>query len=162
MKPEFRQKLLDNMMAIPILTTKVGSQVMLIKNLTPQLVNGSIGTIMAYSDKRTYTTAMYGPLAAEPDHMLAGKGFKRRSVQELRDAEMWGSDDEYGHENLRHDGDRLPLVRFRLMEGGTQDVLLGPESFKVEAPNGEVVAQRSQIPLIRELVSFYLDFWCDP
>ena len=41
-----------------------------------------------------------------------------------------------------------PVVRFTIADGTLRDILLKREDWKVELPNGEVQASRSQIPLI--------------
>ena len=41
-----------------------------------------------------------------------------------------------------------PLVRFSLPDGTYRDLLCHPEEFKTEAPGGEIVAKRVQVPLI--------------
>lgn len=42
----------------------------------------------------------------------------------------------------------FPVVRFTIADGSTRDLLCQRETWKVELPNGEVQAQRTQIPLI--------------
>lgn len=49
--PAKRQKLLDNMMAVGTLELKVDAQVMLVKNVSETLVNGSIGRVLAFLPK---------------------------------------------------------------------------------------------------------------
>jgi len=41
-----------------------------------------------------------------------------------------------------------PMVRFTLSDGNTRDLLCSREAWKIELPNGEVQASRSQVPLI--------------
>jgi ATP-dependent DNA helicase PIF1 len=43
---------------------------------------------------------------------------------------------------------KYPLVQFALPDGTSRQLLVQPEIWKVELPNGEVQAQRFQIPLI--------------
>jgi len=45
-------------------------------------------------------------------------------------------------------GRPLPMVRFTLADNTSRDMLIHPEEFKTEAPGGEVIARRVQIPLI--------------
>jgi ATP-dependent DNA helicase PIF1 len=42
----------------------------------------------------------------------------------------------------------FPVVRFTLADGTTRDLLCQRENWKIELPDGEVQASRSQIPLI--------------
>ncbi|KUI57461.1 ATP-dependent DNA helicase PIF1 [Cytospora mali] len=46
--PAKRQKLLENMMAVKSLELKVESQVMLVKNVSDTLVNGSVGKVLGF------------------------------------------------------------------------------------------------------------------
>lgn len=43
---------------------------------------------------------------------------------------------------------KWPLVRFTLPDGSGRTLLCQPETWKIELPNGEVQAQRQQVPLI--------------
>jgi ATP-dependent DNA helicase PIF1 len=45
-------------------------------------------------------------------------------------------------------GKVYPVIRFALPDGTSRDLLCQPEDWKVELPNGEVQAQRRQLPLI--------------
>lgn len=49
--PEKRKKLHDNMMAVAALELKVDAQVMLLKNVSETLVNGSVGKVLAFLPK---------------------------------------------------------------------------------------------------------------
>lgn len=51
---EKREKLLSNCMAPPIIHLKKGAQVMLIKNMEDNLVNGSLGKVVAFMDEATF------------------------------------------------------------------------------------------------------------
>ena len=53
-EPEYREKLLQNCMAPPVIHLKKGAQVMLIKNMEDTLVNGSIGRVVAFMDEATF------------------------------------------------------------------------------------------------------------
>lgn len=57
--PEILQKNLDNFMAPSKLNLKMGCQVMLIKNTDDQLVNGSIGTVLAFCTTQEFQEAQF-------------------------------------------------------------------------------------------------------
>lgn len=86
------------------LKLKLNAQVMLIKNLSPTLVNGSMGTVVGF----------------ETDRILDGE------------TGQW-------HES------QFPVVRFA---GEEDDLIIKPEEWRMEMPNGEVIGSRVQIPLI--------------
>ncbi|KAF5014531.1 hypothetical protein F66182_14447, partial [Fusarium sp. NRRL 66182] len=51
---QMRDRLLANCMAPPVIHLKKGAQVMLIKNMEDNLVNGSLGKIVAFMDEATF------------------------------------------------------------------------------------------------------------
>jgi ATP-dependent DNA helicase PIF1 len=129
-----RDKLLSNMMAPKSLELKVNAQVMLIKNLDEYLVNGSLGKVIGFSDERTYELSGGGGSSdTEMDERMAKA--KRKLAAFSRDSD---------HSSAI----KYPVVRFSGVDGTTRDILCQPEEWKVELPNGEVQAKRSQLPLI--------------
>ena len=112
---------------------------MLIKNMEDTLVNGSLGKVVAFMDAMTF------------DHY-------QQNEAEFHDVENMASDDENmttSRKKLKtmmsqvaSTGPIWPLVRFTLADGTSRDLLCQPESWKIELPNGEIQAQRSQVPLI--------------
>ncbi|KAK5989155.1 ATP-dependent DNA helicase PIF1 [Cladobotryum mycophilum] len=129
-----RDKLLSNMMAPKSLELKVNSQVMLIKNLDESLVNGTLGKVVAFSDEKTFD--MNSPDSFDSDMPDAmAKARKKLGA-------------------FGHDGDssssvqKFPVVQFIATDGVSRVILCQPEEWKVELPNGEVQAKRTQLPLI--------------
>ena len=45
-------------------------------------------------------------------------------------------------------GQKYPVVQFTGVDGVSRTILCQPEEWKVELPNGEIQAKRSQLPLI--------------
>jgi ATP-dependent DNA helicase PIF1 len=109
---------------------------MLIKNMDDSLVNGSLGKIRGFMNEATFE--LWGAQddagsSNEADEDAASrkkiKAFSREpgSVKDLR---------EY------------PVVQFTGTDGSHRTLLMLPEDWKVELPNGEIQAQRRQLPLI--------------
>lgn len=139
--PQHREKLLSNCMAPKTIELKKGAQVMLIKNLEDTLVNGSIGRVMAFMDESTYTehnaAAQADPAGMEgdSDDERINRARKKLKTMVHKDAGTVVTC-------------KWPLVAFMQPDGTERHMLIQPEAWKIELPNGEVQAQRQQIPLI--------------
>ena len=133
-----RDKLLSSCMAPQNMTLKKGAQVMLIKNIDDTLVNGSIGKVVAFMDEKTFDyydeneeefLATQPSLDADAERSGARKNLK-------------------GFMNPGNTSNNWPVVRFQIADGTSRDLLCQRETWKIEQPSGEVLAQRSQVPLI--------------
>jgi ATP-dependent DNA helicase PIF1 len=115
---EQRAKLLSNCMAPARLELRIDAQVMLIKNTDETLVNGSMGKVIQFVD----------PASCGKDgrEVLGG-----------------GKDGKKANTALGYKP--YPVVEFLLPNGSTKEFLVLPEIWKVELPNGEVQASRSQV-----------------
>jgi len=138
---QHRDKLLSNCMAPPTIHLKKGAQVMLIKNMEDSLVNGSIGRVVAFMDESTfdYYRDNEGDFAGgdgngDDDEQLAHARKKLKAMAHK----------EVGTTVTR----KWPLVCFVQPDGTERHLLCQPEAWKIELPNGEVQAQRQQVPLI--------------
>lgn len=201
---DMRQKLLENLMVPRKLNLKAGSQVMMLKNMDPNLVNGSIGVVIGFMSPRTFITAEEladeGELKEDEAAMKkniynlsteaelqelarlveAGGGVADDSavaIDSQAESPYFDSSSDCVFERLRgfpEDArnatfverklerrrklDELakkgkyesvyPVVRFRRMDHTFRNVLLHPETFAIENIDGDVLASRTQIPLI--------------
>ncbi|KAG5360304.1 ATP-dependent DNA helicase PIF1 [Yarrowia sp. B02] len=203
---EFRDKLLENIMVPKKLTLKAGAQVMMLKNMDPNLVNGSIGVVVGFMSPHNFIAAenaadldiinekpskrpniydvsneaelnqlnrliesgkvvgessqaseqsgfFSSPVAAESDCVFErlkafpedadNATFLQRKLERRKQLE------DLAKTNLAAmNGAVYPVVRFRRMDHTFRNVLLHPETFSVENIEGEVLASRTQIPLI--------------
>lgn len=139
--PLQREKLLGNFLATQSIMLKTEAQVMLIKNVDETLVNGSMGRIVGFSHKINFFTDSAGrwrPDGGDEDESVddEAREKKRRLLVQLQAKTMAGSMKP------------LPVVQFRVPGGGLRDMLVEPDTFKSELPNGEVQVSRNQLPLI--------------
>ena len=137
-----RDRLFANFMAQPSLKLKKGAQVMLIKNIDSSLVNGSLGTVQAFMDENCfniYTEDEESFLQAQKPEGGSDDEEKAKARKKIQ-AAMYKTNVTAGK--------RWPLVRFALPDGTSRDLLCQPEDWKSEAPNGEILAKRVQVPLI--------------
>jgi ATP-dependent DNA helicase PIF1 len=133
-----RDRLLANCMAPPTIHLKKGAQVMLIKNMDDTLVNGSLGKVVAFMDDGTFD---YYNKHEEEFHGDSGdEAFLRR--KKLRGMSL---DPKNGGISTAR---KWPVVSFIQPDGTERHLLCQPELWKIELPNGEVQAQRQQVPLI--------------
>lgn len=138
--PDQRERVLENFMAPRYVHLKKGAQVMLIKNLFKDLANGSVGTVIDFMDESTYLDT-YGEDSLRidvPEDLLSNA---ERAPGATRSTHA-------GNDKDARPAARWPLVRFHLPNGLVRDQLVRPETWKNEEPNGDVVASRTQIPIM--------------
>ena len=133
-----RDKLLSNCMAPPLITLKKGSQVMMIKNHDESIVNGTLGKVVNFMDEKTYT--YYQEHEDDFDTPESSNGDMEESKRKLQAMAGPGL--------ISSTSQKWPVVRFTLADGTMRDLCCEPETWKIELPNGEVQASRSQVPLI--------------
>ncbi|APA10965.1 hypothetical protein SS1G_03340 [Sclerotinia sclerotiorum 1980 UF-70] len=140
-----REKLLSNMMAPKSIELKKGAQVMLIKNMDDGLVNGSLGKVVAFMSEKSFE--IYD---SNPD-ILNEKEFSDAEEEHNRQSDLARfkqTNKELPITGISNNGRLFPLVRFSIPDGTVRDLLVQPEEWKIELPNGEIQAQRTQLPLI--------------
>lgn len=129
--PNIRDRLLQNMMCPRSLELKVGAQVMLIKNVDEQLVNGTIGKVKRFETQLEWEI---GGGAADDYDANGTETVKKKLKSFAREA---------GGDSLA-----FPIVEFLCTDGSRRTLQVLADDWKVELPNGEVQAKRSQLPLI--------------
>jgi len=145
-KSESMKSILKTMVAQATVNLKVGAQVMLVKNLDHDLVNGSVGKVLGFYkpsdvDGREGTgisKAGKGAIRDVPNHEdgntaveAEGRG-EGSSAGSVRTGRTQNSSEMY------------PLVDFRT-PSGQELVLVGMDEFKVEDNDGSVIAKRIQV-----------------
>ena len=120
---------------------------MLIKNIDDTLVNGSIGKVVAFMSETTFD--IYHE--REDDFQEHGgdsnsEAMENRLLARSKINSMMNKDGASAAS--ANTSQMWPLVRFQLVDGSSRDLLCQRESWKIELPNGEVQAARSQVPLI--------------
>ena len=155
MMPPQRDNLLSNCMAPKILELKKDAQVMLIKNMDENLVNGSLGKVIGFMSESTYGLCVSEGLDLDDAFGLDGKiddpyGFKTLQEEDgdsegvLRKKKRILSLQSMAAESTQ----LWPVVRFTTATGLHVDRLVTRERWDFELPNGEVQAYRRQVPLI--------------
>ncbi|KAJ7066371.1 hypothetical protein C8F01DRAFT_698987 [Mycena amicta] len=110
--PNQRERLLSNFMAVQSLELREGAQVMLIKNMDEQLVNGSMGIVLRFSDPSKALEESFDILG---DTSATGTGGKKPASTAT------------GKKGVLY-----PVVEFSLSNGGKATMMVKPEAFKIE------------------------------
>jgi len=134
---KFRDKLLANCMAPTEIHLKKGAQVMLIKNIDETLVNGSLGKVIGFMSELTFDSYQQHEEQFEELQNSKPEDLNPEQIK-LRNTIMAQASTTQVY----------PVVRFAIPDGTTRDLLCQREMWKIELPNGEIQASRSQIPLI--------------
>jgi len=129
---EQRDRLLQSCMVPAQIHLKKGAQVMLVKNMDDTLVNGSLGKITGFM-----TEQMFNVYKEDEEAFLEGGPSEAAIKTEMMKSSLGVNSNQV-----------YPVVRFAIADGTTRDLLCKREDWKIELPNGEVQASRSQIPLI--------------
>ena len=140
-----RESHLKNFMAQETLSLKKGAQVMLIKNIDSQLVNGSLGKVIAFMDEGMFSFYKDD----EEDFMRVHREDKDGEDAEKNAAARKKFQEAKAKAELEGKKSRLyPMVRFTMADNTVRTLLCQPEEWKTEAPGGEIIAKRVQVPLI--------------
>ncbi|KAG5720073.1 hypothetical protein E4T56_gene8823 [Termitomyces sp. T112] len=133
-----KQKILSNFMAPRYLTLRVDAQVMLIKNVDEMLVNGSMGRIVRFVDPALYGTS----------HDIDADGAPTGEAAVIGAASSTTGVGSAAKKNARSGASQAklyPVVEFITPGGGKRSMLVMPEVWKVELPNGEIQVSRTQV-----------------
>jgi len=120
---------------------RVDAQVMLIKNIDETLVNGSMGRILRFVDPAIYGT--------EQDREQPGEGGVVGATSTTPGAVAKKSN------SAALDVKIYPVVEFVMPSGARRRVLVMPEIWKLELPNGEVQVSRTQVRIVKICNSLY-------
>ncbi|KAK9323301.1 PIF1-like helicase-domain-containing protein [Lipomyces orientalis] len=162
--PAVRAKLLSSCMAPEQVVLKQDCQVMLIKNMDDVLVNGSLGKVIGFMNESVYAKYREDQFREQFGSGDTSDGDWEPNGKVGRKADVpYPDDDSLGITSLRErknkreeefvramadTSKKWPLVRFTLPDATIRDMLILTETWKIELPNGEIQAQRSQVPLI--------------
>lgn len=146
---ERKATILKNMVAQRVLEIKADAQVMLIKNVDENLVNGSVGRVLGFY--------MISEVCGSSGEITSkgGNGFIRKVLLEddgKTPAQKKGVERESQSVDVKpksksgsqESTEKFPLVEFRTPLG-KEVVLVGRDEFKVEETDGTVVARRVQV-----------------
>lgn len=128
--PDKRRRLLDVMAAAARLELKSGAQVMLVKNLSDALVNGSVGRVLGFAE--------------DPAVAAAAARQKENSKRKKKKKEEDGGGDDAEEDEGEGGEELLPLVEFGTLNG-KETVLVGREEFRAEDGEGKLLARRVQV-----------------
>jgi ATP-dependent DNA helicase PIF1 len=144
-----RQKLLDNFMAQEVLHLTVGAQVMLIKNIDDTLVNGSMGIVVAFQEPNVYLEDRRAEFPRDRGRNESVYKLQERRYADVPPPVLKGEPQKVGvlRALALDEAKRKPIVDFSVPGGGIRHVMLEPETWKVELPNGGVQASRTQVRL---------------
>ena len=146
---ERRETILKNMVAQRVLQIKVDAQVMLIKNVDENLVNGSVGRVLGFY-MASEVRGSSGEITSK-----GGNGFIRKVLltddektpveKNIAEAETEGVDVKpKSKSGSQESTEKFPLVEFRTPLG-KEVVLVGRDEFKVEENDGTIAARRVQV-----------------
>ena len=138
--PQTVENQLKSCIAPPLVELKKGSQVMLIKNIDEQLVNGTLGQVISFIDE-----SMFSFYKDEEAAYLeaTGGGSESEAIQKARKKLK-----AFRNKDNSSTAIRYPMVRFFVAANQTRDLLCMTEEWRVESPKGEALATRKQVPLI--------------
>ena len=111
---------------------------MLIKNMDDTLVNGSLGKVIGFMSEQTFDKYHQNEEEFLAIHGDGGEEIAHPDMKSKTKTDLLGVSTSQ----------TFPLVRFAIADGTTRDLLCQREPWKIELPNGEVQASRSQVPLI--------------
>jgi ATP-dependent DNA helicase PIF1 len=125
-----REKLLSNLLAPVELKLRLDAQVMLIKNTDETLVNGSVGKVVDFVDEGSWRSS-----SGADAGIVLGESAEDAKKKKAAVAASKGGTTQY------------PVVKFPITgaPGYFREVMIMPETWKIELPSGEIQASRTQV-----------------
>lgn len=116
---------------------------MLIKNMDETLVNGSMGKVLEFRTQAEHADVTREVVDEMLKDVVRGAAATRLPTLDDGDPAVKGKNPLKGRNDKK-----WPFVRFTV-PGGYRDILVTNESWKTEAPNGDVLVSRSQVSIAR-------------
>ncbi len=113
---------------------------MLIKNVDETLVNGSMGRLLRFVDPAIYGTEQDREQSGEAG-VVGATSTNPGAVAKKNPSNSAGLDVKM-----------YPVVEFVMPSGARRRVLVMPEIWKLELPNGEVQVSRTQVRIVKSVL----------
>lgn len=148
-KPTNESKFVDiakHTIAEPKITLKVGAQVMLIKNLDDTLVNGSIGRVVGFMTSNMSMASVDRSHDRRSVEKILGISSEKANVSESIKRKRTLAEHVSNEAALKTAV--LPVVKFVTPNNTVRFLMVQPETWEILNTEGEVIASRTQVPLI--------------
>ncbi|SJL04598.1 uncharacterized protein ARMOST_07966 [Armillaria ostoyae] len=141
--------LLDSLLVEPSIMLRLGTQVMLIKNINKSLVNGLVGTVIGFYRCWKVISGHTSKVGSEGKPKSAGSYVRDVTLQpNQRSAILVHNVPDKGQPDMA----RYPLVWFQYGGAVTEDgvlrseaILIKREEFRIDDPEGIMIAKRAQL-----------------
>ncbi|KAG8835974.1 hypothetical protein FRC17_010943 [Serendipita sp. 399] len=137
-----RGRMLENFMAPKMLKLKKDAQVMMIKNVDEQLVNGTVGKVVDFMTDGEWIEHIRSSYGGNPEEPPEGSNpedekSKDKEKEKQKQIKKVAKEKKY------------PIVEWKIPGSRyTRTEIVRDEQFKVEGPDGRIEVSRAQLPLI--------------